>query len=157
MQPIGNELKRLEQRMIYRSEKCINHKVRLVEYKGVALCPRCFTEAEHATLEHQINNQYEQSKRFVLDRKSLLSDRTLLNASFENYRTKLNSEADSNKQVVMECVQRIQQRTSIQYSLPRSSGCGEKSFSLCHPTRIEFCEITNKQRSNACPTIMCIY
>lgn len=129
MQSINNVLKTLEDRMIYRSEKCPSHDVQLIEFEGVAQCPRCFADNESRMLENKINSQFENSKGLVLERKSLLSDRTLLKAALGNYNVTPTTEADLNKQIALECVNRIQNGQVFNVVFQGKAGTGKSHLS----------------------------
>ncbi|MEK3955399.1 hypothetical protein [Psychrobacillus sp. FSL K6-1464] len=129
MQQISNVVKSLEDRMIYRSEKCSVHDVQLVEFEGVAQCPRCFADNESRLLENKMNSQLQGSKSLVLEQKSLLSDRTLLNASLKNYTADANSEANINKQISLECVNRIKKGQIFNIIFQGKAGTGKSHLS----------------------------
>lgn len=129
MLQINNVVKNLEDRMIYRSEICPLHEVRLVEFEGEAQCPRCFADNESRLLESKINSQFESSKSLVLERKTLLSDKTLLIASLKNYTAPANSEANINKQIAIECVSRIKKGQVFNIVFQGKAGTGKSHLS----------------------------
>jgi len=125
MQQVTNVLRTFEERMIYHSEKCAIHGVQLVEFEGEAQCPKCFTEQENKALELKISNQFEHSNSLYLERKSLLTDLTLLSASLENYTVTPNTEANLNKQVVLECVNYLKNGQVFNIILQGKAGAGK--------------------------------
>jgi DNA replication protein DnaC len=129
MQSINSVLKTLEDRMIYRSEKCPSHDVQLIEFERVAQCPRCFADNESRMLENKINSQFENSKSLVLERKSLLSDRTLLKAALGNYNVAPTTEADLNKRIALECVNRIKNGQVFNVVFQGKAGAGKSHLS----------------------------
>ncbi|SES34616.1 ATP-binding protein [Psychrobacillus sp. OK032] len=130
MQQISNVQKTFEKRMIYRSETCPIHAVQFVEFEGEAQCPKCFTEHENKALELKMNNQVEQSNSLYLERKSLLSDRTLLSSTLENYTVTSNTEADLNKQIVLECVNHLKSGQVFNIILQGKAGAGKSHLAF---------------------------
>ncbi|MFJ5771597.1 hypothetical protein [Psychrobacillus sp. NPDC093180] len=125
MQQIGNVLKTFDKRMIYRSEACPIHSVQLLEFEGEAKCPKCFTNHENKALENKINTQFANLKSLSLERKSLLSDRTLLDATLENYTVHAQTEAYFNKQMVIECVDRLENGQVFNIIFQGKAGAGK--------------------------------
>lgn len=97
------------------SETCDKHKtiaygkevvkpVQMVVFRGETFCPRCEKEKQDESLRQEQQRFYDNAERLIkhgtLTRDSLVSDKTILDASFDNYEV-MQDEQQINKKKVM--------------------------------------------------------
>ncbi len=119
----------LEKTITYHSDTCEKHNVRLVVFEGVAECPRCFVEKENEQLQTVIVERFKNANSLVLAQKSLVSDKTLLDASLVNYETFENTEEHANKKIVSECIRRLKVGQTFNVILQGKAGTGKSHLS----------------------------
>ena len=108
--------KNLPSNMALTSNYCDQHgkPVQMMQLNGENVCPRCELSKENEKLRMEQQKLYEQThdispeerKRRVLYKKSILIDRTILNASFDSYVVKEKEETD-NKNLCLEIANRL--------------------------------------------------
>src|SRR4051812_46728042 len=79
---------------------------------GKEVCPRCESEKWESTLQANIQKQHDEAfanrKKNMLLKKSVFTDRTILDASFETYEV-MDQEERTNKETCLEAVEHFKQ------------------------------------------------
>ena len=116
--------------MVFHSEYCQEHKkpIQKMVIGGQVVCPRCELEKEQQALTDEVQAYYDdiQSKKIynTFLNKSIITDRTILNASFENYETSIQEEIQ-NKNTCIEIAERLKRGQVFNTFLQGVQGTGK--------------------------------
>jgi DNA replication protein DnaC len=126
----------LRGRMVFHSSYCEKHfnlkgemlPVQKMIINGNVVCPRCETEKGTQRLQEEMQAHYDQllqDERYnTLFHKSIIEDKTLLDARFSTYITK-EPEETQNKNLVLECLERFKQGEVFNLILQGKQGTGK--------------------------------
>jgi len=107
--------------------------MQLMIVNGEESCPRCFCEKENAAFEAEFKAELQQQQAQVkfntLSNKSLLQDKTLLDATFDSYIAESNEE-QANKQQALRYVERYQQGHRFNLWFNGKPGVGKSHLSM---------------------------
>jgi DNA replication protein DnaC len=116
--------------MEYSSEQCLKHVKPIPQMiiDGKTVCPRCGVEKLNAEITEQEKAKYEEhlksKQQNILYNDSLITDKTILAASFENYETTIKEEVD-NLQLCKEIVERFKNGQVFNVFLQGTQGAGK--------------------------------
>lgn len=125
--------------MILTSNYCHKHKsfafgkevvkpIQMMMIGGEEVCPRCGVEAETEKLKHVENKKHQSAKRLEkynkLKHYSILTDRTILNATFDTYKV-IEEEERKNKEMCLEVVEHFKQGKVFNIFLQGVQGAGK--------------------------------
>jgi len=118
---------------MWASNKCEKHDIRMLILNGEESCPRCFCEKENAAFEVEFKAEIQQQQAKVkfntLANKSLIQDKTLLDATFDSYIAQSNEE-QVNKQQALRFVERYQQGHQFNLWFNGKPGVGKSHLSM---------------------------
>lgn len=129
----------LNARMTFHSEYCHKHTytrgsenvikpVRMMVLKGKVICPRCELEADEKKLQRDLESQIEFSQRTknfnMLEKRSIFRDRTIAQATFENYKVN-EPEETANKRLMLELTNHLNQGEVFNIFLQGHPGVGK--------------------------------
>ncbi|MDH5160490.1 DnaA ATPase domain-containing protein [Heyndrickxia oleronia] len=136
--------------MIFHSEYCQEHTYRKngkeivnpiqkMVIGGHVVCPRCELEKEHQALTNEVQAYYDgfQSQKIynIFIDKSIITDQTILNASFENYETSIQEER-LNKSTCIEIAERLKSGQVFNPFLQGIQGTGKSHLAYSILKRI---------------------
>lgn len=102
--------------------------IQMMVIKGEVLCPRCEAEKTEQQLQEKMQSEFDlsmqQQKYNTLYNKSILQDKTLLDATLENFKAE-QSEERENKQTVIESVNRFKNGQVFNVVLQGNQGAGK--------------------------------
>ncbi|WP_454844376.1 ATP-binding protein [Priestia megaterium] len=130
--------------LTYHSDECLKHTyikggqeivkpVQKIVVDGKVVCPRCHVEAQTKELQQFESERAERIEKLrkynVLYRDSLVPDKTILTATFENYATAEREEIE-NKQMMLEFRDRLRKGEQLNIILQGNPGAGKSH--LCY-------------------------
>jgi DNA replication protein DnaC len=102
--------------------------VQMMMINGQEICPRCETEKETEKLHFEIQKQYDDillHKNYnVLYNRSILTDKTILSATFDNYKTEIQEEIE-NKKLCLEILDRLKNGQVFNVFFQGNQGAGK--------------------------------
>lgn len=125
--------------MTFHSDYCLEHTyikngqevvlpIQKMIIEGQVVCPRCELEKEQQALTKEVQAQYDdiqKNKKYnTLLHKSIISDNTILDATFENYETTIQEEID-NKNTCLEIMERLKDGQVFNTFLQGIQGTGK--------------------------------
>lgn len=135
--------KSMQKKMNFLSDVCNKHTYwngtehivkpqQMLNYKGEKVCPKCEVEKEKQTLEKALQAEFEENKRLelhnILYKHSLLTDTTILKATFENFLTQQQEEF-SNKQKTRDVIERYKMGETFNTVFQGEPGSGKTHLS----------------------------
>lgn len=118
----------LQKNMTFHSDLCRRHNINKMVINGNIVCPRCELDKEQQQLQKSIQLKYNEienkRKRNILYKHSIIEDITLLDATIDNYRAE-HQEEIQNKQIIVECVERIKNGQAFNVVLQGNQGAGK--------------------------------
>lgn len=131
--------KHLLKNMVLTSNYCEKHTYRkdgedhikpiqMLMMDGKEVCPRCAAEQWEENLRIEMQKQHDDSfesrKHRVFHEKSIITDKTILNATFENYLTVAQEEFD-NKRLCLDILERLKDGQVFNVFLQGNQGAGK--------------------------------
>ncbi|NRF06177.1 ATP-binding protein [Bacillus safensis] len=102
--------------------------VRMMILNGKVICPRCELEADEKKIQKELETQIEFSQRTknfnMLEKRSIFRDRTIANATFDNYKV-TEPEETANKRLMMDMVGYLKQGKVFNIFLQGHPGVGK--------------------------------
>jgi DNA replication protein DnaC len=138
-----------ERKMVFHSDYCEAHykPIQKMIVKGDIVCPMCEIDKSNKRLEEEMSEYYRKIKQDekynTLYNKSVVEDRTLLDARFDNYITECQEE-EQNKAIVLECLERYKRGEVFNLILQGKQGTGKSH--LGYATLYEL----NQDRQRSC-------
>lgn len=122
----------------------VSKPIQMMIINGKIVCPRCQCDQETAKVQKEQNKKYEESLRQkdynVFFKQSILDDRTILNASFQNYIPECEEEV-RNKLTTLEAFKRLKEGQVFNVVLQGNTGAGKSH--LAYATLRELNESKN--------------
>lgn len=131
--------KTLHKNITWTSDECLKHTYRrngedvikpvsMMMVDGQTICPRCESEAAEQQLQDQLQKQYDEEmalrKHNTLYRKSIISDRTILDASFDSFQA-VTDEEKRNKSLCLDIAKRLNEGQAFNVFLQGNQGAGK--------------------------------
>ncbi|WP_096199492.1 ATP-binding protein [Bacillus sp. FJAT-45350] len=114
----------IHKNMAFSSDVCEKHNINLMDFSGEVVCPRCFLEKENEKVQQREEEKYLKRNYLLLNSKSLVSDKTILNATLDNFKPTC-AEEKNNKQLVKECINRYKDGQVFNVVLQGLQGTGK--------------------------------
>lgn len=118
---------------MWASDKCETHDILKMIVNNKETCPRCELEQQNAAFEQQVQSEIFETmklhKQNMLSTKSLLQDKTLWNATFENYMAETQEE-HLNKQKALQFAERYKKGHAFNLWFNGKPGVGKSHLSM---------------------------
>lgn len=124
-------------------------RIQMIRYDGVLQCPRCESEQLTKEMEEEesarANAALDREDYIILQKQSLLKDKTLLNATFSTFQAEEGTEEDVNKKRAVAAMEQYRAGRTFNTMLSGSPGAGKSHLAMSIIRNLN--EKDGKQRS----------